>query len=53
MKNDIDATLRDKTSFWIGMFWCVAVFGSYLWLNKPYYMEKIYVFVGHLIGMIS
>ena len=53
MKNKTDETLRDKTGFRIGIFWCVAVFGSYHWLNKPYYIEKLSVFIGHLKGMIG
>jgi hypothetical protein len=51
MKNNTEETLRDKIDFWIVIFWCVAVFGSYYWLNKSYYIEKLSVFIEHLKGM--
>ena len=53
MKSEITQTLRGKSGFWIGLFWCATVIGTYHWLNKTYYIEKLSVFIGYLKGMIS
>ena len=34
--------MHNKTGFWIGIFWCVAVLGSYYWLNNTYYIDVSY-----------
>jgi hypothetical protein len=53
MEKENGQALSDKIYFWIGMLWCGAVFITYHWMNKPYYIEKLTVFLRHLKGVIG
>jgi hypothetical protein len=52
-KNKNHQTFSDKTWFLIGIIWSGFVLGAYHWHNKPYYIEKLSVFIGFLKGMIG